>query len=203
MNTRTKRVAIYARVSTDDKAQDPERQLMQLREWCERSGHEIVQEYVEHVSGRKSSADRKALGQLLDDAHRRQFDLVLFWSLDRFSREGMTKTVGYLQRLDAAGVSFHSYSEPMLTTDNELVRDVMIAVMASLAKQEAIKISENTKSGLARAKAKGKRLGRPALSVGIVRHIKQLRQEQPKLSARKIAKHLGIAHTSVNQVLKQ
>lgn len=98
-----KRVAIYARVSTgskDDKStkpgrrqQDPENQLRQLRAWCAQSGHEVVQEYVEHESGRKGTESRKALSALLSDAHKRQFDLVLFWSLDRFSREGMTVTV--------------------------------------------------------------------------------------------------------------
>jgi DNA invertase Pin-like site-specific DNA recombinase len=104
------RVAIYARVSTTDKGQDPENQLIQLRDWCARAGHEPVEEYVEHESGRKGENGRRAFARLFQDAARRHFDLVLFWSLDRFSREGMAQTVHYLQRLQAHGVAFHSFT---------------------------------------------------------------------------------------------
>ena len=124
------RVAIYARVSTEDKGQDPENQLVHLRAWCVSAGHTIVREYVDQESGR--SAKRKPFAQLFEDAHRRQFDCVLFWAL-----------------------------EPH---DNELVWNILLALLAllaSLAKLEAQKISERTKAGLARARAKGKRLGRP------------------------------------------
>lgn len=195
------RVAIYARVSTDDKGQDPENQLAELRTWCERGGHEIVREYVEHESGRKGTESRQALAELFQDANQRQFDLVLFWALDRFSREGMAKTVGYLQRLDASGVSFHSYTEEMLSTDNELVRDILIAVMASLAKQETIKISERTKAGLARARANGKRLGRPTVPDAKIAEIKRLRLAEPKLSERKLAAQVGLPRSTVKKWL--
>src|SRR5215831_4689499 len=89
------RVAIYARVSTDDKGQDPENQLRH-REWCGRMGHPIVREYVEHKNGGKGVEYRKALAQMFDDGARRQFDLLLVWSLDRFSREGMAATVAHI-----------------------------------------------------------------------------------------------------------
>jgi DNA invertase Pin-like site-specific DNA recombinase len=85
----TKRVAIYARVSTDDKGQDPENQLRQLRAWCERMGYAVTGEYVEHESGGKSADHRKQLAQVFADASRRDFDMLLVWALDRFSREGM------------------------------------------------------------------------------------------------------------------
>jgi DNA invertase Pin-like site-specific DNA recombinase len=77
----------------------------------------------------------------------------------------MQQTVALLQRLESYGVSFHSYTEPYLASDNELLRDILLAVMASLAKLEAQKISERTKAGLARARARarGKRIGRPAI----------------------------------------
>jgi hypothetical protein len=117
------RVAIYARVSTDDKGQDPENQLLELRGWCVNSGHTITQEYVEHESGRQGADKRKQFAALFDDAAKRKFDCVVFWALDRFSREGMAQTIVHLQRLTAYGVSFHSYSEPHLATDNELVRN--------------------------------------------------------------------------------
>lgn len=158
------RVAIYARVSTNDKGQSPENQLMQLRAWCERMGHAVVREYVEHESGGKGADQRPQYAQLFADAARRDFDMVLVWALDRFSRNGMAATILDLRRLNSYGVAFHSFSESHLSTDNELVRDILFALLSSLAKLERTKISERTKAGLERARAKGKRLGRPPFS---------------------------------------
>jgi DNA invertase Pin-like site-specific DNA recombinase len=166
------RVAIYARVSTDDKGQDPENQLRQLREWCGRMGYPIAREYVEHEGGGKGVEHRKQLGSMFADAARRDFDLLLVWSLDRFSREGMAATVNHLQRLSSHGVAFRSFTEEHLSTENELVRNVLLAVLASLAKLEREKISQRTKAGLKRARARGKALGRPKFSDG---HREQLR----------------------------
>jgi DNA invertase Pin-like site-specific DNA recombinase len=157
-------VAIYARVSTSDKGQDPENQLAQLRAWCERMGYVVAREYVDRESGGKRADQRPRLAQLFGDAARRQFDMVLVWALDRFSRNGMASTVIDLQRLSSYGVTFRSFTEPHLSTENELVRDVLLALLSSLAKVERTKISERTKAGLERARAKGKRLGRPAFS---------------------------------------
>jgi len=158
------RIAIYARVSTEDKGQDPENQLRQLRQWCASAGHELVHEYVDHESGRKGTKDRKQFAALFEDAHKRKLDCVLFWALDRFTREGMVPTILHLQRLASYGVGFHSYTEPHLATDNELVRNILLALLASLAKIEAQKISERTRAGMARAKAQGKRIGRPSIA---------------------------------------
>ena len=189
------RVAVYARVSTEDRGQDPENQLRELRDWCANSGHTITGEYVEHRSGRKGADKRKQLAALFEDAAKRKFDLVLFWALDRFSREGMTQTIVHLQRLNSYGVSFHSYTEPHLATDNELVRNILLALLSSLAKVEAQKISERTKAGMARARAKGVKVGRPRLGI-------ELRQKIAKRAAKgetpyAIAKALGIdRHTA-------
>ena len=189
------RVAIYARVSTDDKNQDPQNQLMQLRDWCRHAGHDLVAEYVDHESGRKGSDKRKQFAELFEDASRRRFDLVVFWSLDRFRREGMVPTIMHLQRLSACGVAFHSYTEAHLAADNELVRNILLATLASLAKVEAQKIGERTKAGMARAKAAGKRLGRPALSEKLRRQIAA--RIKSGSSAYRIAKDLGIDHKTV------
>jgi DNA invertase Pin-like site-specific DNA recombinase len=196
------RVAIYARVSRDDKRegkkQDPENQLRELRAWCDNAGHAIVQEYVDRDSGRKDATNRKQFTQLLEDAHKRKFDCVLCWALDRLTREGMVATVTYLQRLAGCGVSFHSYTEPHLSTDNEMLRDILLAVMSSLAKMESQKISERTRAGMERAKAKGtksgKPIGRPALDPALQQKI--AKQLKAGLSAYAVAKQLGIdAHT--------
>jgi DNA invertase Pin-like site-specific DNA recombinase len=188
------RIAIYARVSTDDKGQDPENQLRELRSWCANAGHIVVHEYVDHESGRKGAKNRKQFAQLFEDAHRRKFDCVLFWALDRFTREGMAATVMYLQRLAGHGVSFHSYTEAHLATDNELVGNILLAVMSSLAKVESQKIGEGTRAGMARARAQGKRIGRPALDPALQRKI--AKRLSAGLSAYAVAKQLGIdAHT--------
>ena len=160
------RVAIYARVSTDDKGQDPENQLRQLRDWCARMGHPVVCEYVEHENGGKGVEYRQQLAAMFAGAARREYDLLLVWSLDRFSREGMAATVAHLQRLASHGVAFRSYTEEHLSTENELVRNILLAVLASLAKLERDKISQRTKAGLERARANGKILGRPRFSDG-------------------------------------
>jgi DNA invertase Pin-like site-specific DNA recombinase len=165
------RIAIYARVSTKDKKQngngkkqDPESQLRELRAWCDKAGHTIVHEYIDRESGRKDAQGRKQFARLFEDAHKRTFDCALFWALDRFTREGMVPTIMHLQRLASFGVGFHSYTEPHLATDNELVRNILLALLASLAKVEAQKISERTRAGMARAKAQGKRIGRPSIA---------------------------------------
>ena len=108
----------------------------------------------------------------------------------------MAQTIVHLQRLTSYGVTFHSYTEPHLATDNELVRNILLALLSSLAKVEAQKISDRTKAGMARAKAKGIRVGRPKLGI-------ELRQKIAHRAAKgqtpyAIAKALGIdRHTAV------
>ena len=189
------RVAIYARVSTDDRGQDPENQLIALREWCARSGHEIAAEYVEHESGRKGVEARRQFARLFENAHRREFDLVLFWALDRFSREGMVQTIMHLQRLHSYAVQFHSYTEPHLNTDNELVRNALLAVLSSLAKAEAAKVSERTKAGLERARRRGAKIGRPKLKEDLRAKIAQRLAEGATPFA--VAKALGLDRKTV------
>jgi DNA invertase Pin-like site-specific DNA recombinase len=199
------RVAIYARVSTDDGGQDPENQLAQLRAWCAISGHEIIAEYVDHGSGAKGADKRQQLAAMFDAAHRRRFDMVLVWALDRLSREGMIPTINQLQRLAVVGVLFHSYTEPLLSTDNDMVRDIVIAVMSSMAKMERQRVSERTKAGLQRARAKGRRLGRApfstadqqklrmALDKGLSWHAASVATSIPYSTVRKHARLMGYA----------
>ena len=96
----------------------------------------IFGEDVEHESGRKGADRRKQFAALFDDAAKRKFDCVLFWALDRFSRKGMAQTIAHLQRLVSYDVAFHSYTEPHLATDNELVQNILLALLSSLAKLE-------------------------------------------------------------------
>jgi DNA invertase Pin-like site-specific DNA recombinase len=193
------RVAIYARVSTDDRGQDPENQLRQLREWCANAGHTVAREFVEAASGGKGERQRPEFARLMLDAHKRQFDLVLCWALDRFSREGMRPTIGYLQRLAENGVGFHSYTEPLLSTDNEMVRDIVLAVMAALAKQERIRIGERTRAGLARVRERGtksgKSLGRPKLDAKRERAVRDALAAG--LGINRVARMVGTGNATV------
>jgi DNA invertase Pin-like site-specific DNA recombinase len=94
-----------------------------------------------------------------DAAHRR-FDLLLFWSLDRFTREGVLETLTPLNRLTGAGVGYRSFTEPYFDSCG-IFKDAVISILATIAKQERIRLGERVQTGLARARSRGKRLGRP------------------------------------------
>lgn len=195
------RVAIYSRVSKDDDSQTPENQLLELRAYCERQGYDIVEEYVDYESGRKGKAERKRFAELLKDASQRKFDLLLFWSLDRFSREGIRKTLNYLELLEGYGVAFKSYTEEYLDTSNELLRHIVVSTIAYFAELEAKRISERTKAGLARVKAKGKRLGRPTKFVSNKHKLERLLEQG--YSKQRIADRLGLSLNTTKKYIRQ
>jgi DNA invertase Pin-like site-specific DNA recombinase len=147
------RVAIYARVSTDK--QELENQLVQLRAFCSKNeGWQIYREYCDVISGKETS--RPDFDNLFADAHKRLFDLVLFWDLSRFSRSGTLFTLQKLRELESLGIAWFSYQEPFLNSVGQF-KDVVLSLLATLAKIEREKISERTKAGLARAHNVGKR----------------------------------------------
>jgi DNA invertase Pin-like site-specific DNA recombinase len=147
---------------------------------------------ITKAAGKAGADGRKQFAAMFDDAAKRKFDIVLFWALDRFSREGMAQTIIHLQRLSSYGVGFHSYTETHLATDNELVRNILLALLSSLAKVEAQRISERTKAGMARAKANGIRIGRPKLGAELRHQITRRAAKGETFYA--IAKALGIDH---------
>lgn len=157
-STKPKRAVVYLRVSTKD--QNPENQLAQLREYASRSGWEVLEVITDKVSGTKSATERRGLSKVLALASKRQFDVLLFWSLDRLTREGLRETLDYLHTLNTNGVDWHSYSEAHISTLGP-VRNIVIAIMSTFAEIERQRISERTKAGLDRARTQGKTLGRP------------------------------------------
>jgi DNA invertase Pin-like site-specific DNA recombinase len=165
------RVAIYARVSTKDKGQDTENQLHQLRAFAEQHGS-IYKVYTDQESGGK--ADRTAFKQLLLQAYQKKFDLVVFWRLDRFSREGALATLRYLKELKDQGVNYKSFTEPYLDSLGPF-GDVIVSMLATIAAQDLIKISENTKAALAKKKAAGIVLGAPTKSAETVEQVRRLK----------------------------
>lgn len=148
--------ALYVRVSTEK--QDSENQLRDLRPYCEMKGYHVYNEYIDIVSGTKD--ERPAFTQMFKEAHQQKFNVVLFWSLDRFSRAGTLYTLTKLKELENLGVGWESYTEPYFSSAGQF-KDVVLSIMATLAKMERDKISERTKAGLARARAAGKHPGRP------------------------------------------
>ncbi len=148
----TDQVAIYARVSTD--MQELDNQLSQLREYAKKSGYDVFEEYVEKVSG--AEEQRPEFNRLFVHAHQKRFEAVLFWDLSRFSRSGTLYTLQKLRELDNLGITWLSYREPYFRSAGPF-SDVVISIMATLAKIEREKISERTKAGLRGKKNVGKR----------------------------------------------
>jgi DNA invertase Pin-like site-specific DNA recombinase len=185
-------VALYARVSTKDKGQSTENQLPELRRFAQSYGYTVYKEYVEHESG--GTGKRSEFQALFADAHQRRFDLVLFWSLDRFSREGALPTLQYLNQLQGWGVGYKSLTEQYLDSVG-LFQEAIISILATLAKQERIRLSERTKAGMARRRAEGVRIGPPTKSAAIIDQIRTLKQRG--LSNYAISKALHMSASTV------
>lgn len=151
------KAAFYCRVSTNK--QELANQLDALKSFARKRGFKIKHVFCDVASGKRS--DRTEFNKMLAAAAQRKFDVILVWALDRLSREGMTKTVNLIEHLNKIGVDVVSYSEPYLDTTNELARNILLAVVSTLAKAEREKISDRTKAGLERLKRQGKKLGRP------------------------------------------
>jgi len=191
------KVAIYARVSTNE--QTTENQVRELREWADRAGHEVVTIYDDNgVSGAKGREYRKEFDQLLKAAIRREFDLVAAWSVDRLSRS-LQDLVGFLTELHGAGVDLYLHQQALDTTTPS--GKAMFQMMGVFAEFERSMISERVKSGLARTKAKGTKLGRPKSSPKTEAQILKLRSKGKGMLA--IGKELGVGTSVVQRVVKQ
>jgi DNA invertase Pin-like site-specific DNA recombinase len=156
----------------------------------------VVQEYVDRATGKRS--DREQFQKMFKDASQRRFDLVLFWSLDRFSREGVLETLNHLQRLSAAGVGYKSFTEQYLDSCG-VFREAVLAILAVIAKQERIRLSERTVAGLERARRQGRIGGRPGL---VVDRERIALMDEEGLTMREIGDEMGISAASVCRILK-
>ena len=154
------KVAIYARVSKNDESQDPQNQLNPLRDYAKALDGEVIEEYIDLASG--SSSDRENFLRMLNDADRHKFDLLLIWSLDRLTREGISNTLGYLERLKRNCIAIKSLQESWLDTRDQGLGQLLLAIFSWVAQQERMRIVERTLAGLERAKKQGKTLGRKA-----------------------------------------
>src|SRR5437660_8912017 len=159
------RVAIYARVSTKDR-QEVENQLRQLREFASSQGWTVYREFIDHETAKTDT--RAEFQAMFKDASTRKFDVLLFWALDRLSREGVLETLQHLNRLTSYGVGYRSFTEQYFDSCG-IFKDAVIAIIATVAKQERVRISERVRAGLEVARVKGKKLGRPRVTVDAAR----------------------------------
>jgi len=190
------KVALYTRVSTRDKGQDVENQRRQLTDFAKKQGWEIVHQFSDHTSGKTS--DREQFKNMFSAASKRKFDVLLFWSLDRLSREGALETLQHLQKLTAYGIAYRSYTEPYLDSLGPF-RDGVISILACLARQERIRLSERTLSGLERARAQGRVGGRPRVDCDRNRILKL---HAGGNSLGEISKLLRLSKTTVHRIVK-
>ena len=191
-----KKVAIYARVSTDK--QTVTNQLIQLREVAERCGYEIVQEYTdEGISGAKGRSERPALNEMMKAATQRKFDMIMVWSIDRLGRS-LQNLVEILNELQNMRIDLF-FQQQGLDTSTPSGR-MMFSVFGALAEFERALIRERVIAGQNRAKAKGKKLGRPSkMNEGLRTAIQLLRQKG--MGIKQIAKECGVGVGTVYSVI--
>jgi DNA invertase Pin-like site-specific DNA recombinase len=190
------RCAIYTRVSTDDGRQEVRNQGRELTAYAERMGWTVVGEYADHISGRK--AVRPEFQRVLADARSRRFDVLLFWSLDRISREGALKTLSALNVLTGYGVKYRSLQESYVDSLGPF-GEAIVGLIATISAMESLRISARIKSGLARAKEDGKQLGRRRV---ILDRAKLADMRAAGLTIREIAEKVGASAMTVQRSLR-
>lgn len=190
-----KRVAIYTRVSTDQQTTD--NQERELRAIAARAGWAIVQVYCDHgISGTKGREGRPAYDRLCKDAARREFDLVAAWAVDRLGRS-LQDLAAFLGNLHSLGIDLYLHQQGLDTTSP--AGRAMFGMMAVFAEFERALIRERVNSGLARARAQGKRLGRPATATEKVDAIKKAIACGDK-GLLKIAAEFGVGSSTVQRI---
>ena len=193
-STKAKRVALYARVSTDQ--QTTENQLLQLRAVAERHGWTVIAEYVDDpVSGAKGREQRPQFDALLRGVAGREFDMVAAWSVDRLGRS-LQDLVGFLTDLQAKRVDLYLHQQALDTTTP--AGRMLFQMLGVFAKFERA-IVERVNAGLARARAKGKTLGRPRTSAAVEARIRKLAAKG--MGKIKIARTLGVGVSVTQRVL--
>jgi DNA invertase Pin-like site-specific DNA recombinase len=192
-----KKAAIYVRVSTD--RQTVENQLSELRQIAERRGWEVVEEYRDTgISGAKGRDARPALDQMLNEARRRKFDVVMAWAIDRLGRS-LIDLLGTIQVLEACGVDLYLDQQSIDTTTP--AGRLMFQVTGAFAEFERAMIRQRVHAGLKRAVEQGKQLGRPRISPALEKRIQtQLRANKGIL---KVARELGVGTGTVQRIKQE
>jgi len=192
-----KKVALYARVSTDGQTTD--NQLQELRKVAKRNGWKISQEFIDHgISGAKGRDQRPAFDEMCKAIVRKEFDLVMTWSVDRLGRS-LQHLVTFLDELHSKKVDLFLHRQGIDTTTP--AGKMMFQMLGVFAEFERAMIKERINAGLARARAQGKTLGRPKVSVKVENKIKKLRATGKGI--RKIARVLRVGVSTVKRVVDE
>ena len=186
------RAALYARVSTSDKNQNPETQLKQLREYSKRRKFLITQEYIDYGSG--TNGDRVRLKQLMQEARKRKFEVLIVWKYDRFARS-VSMHVKSLDEFNSLGIDFISLQEGTDTTTPQ--GKLFFHMAAGFAEFESSLIGSRVKAGMELARSKGKQIGRTPVSPADIKKIKELRRK--KMSLNEISQRLDIPRSTVHK----
>ena len=196
------KVALAARVSTSDREQDPETQLMPMRDFCAAQGWEIYDEYIDHAPA-NDLAHRTRWRDLLDDAARKKFSVVLVFKLDRAFRS-VKHMHDTLAAWELVGVDFKSLREQFDTTT--ALGRLLMTLLAALAEFELEMIRERVKAGMDRARRQGKHIGRPKVTdrKGFNRRFYDVlhRLTAGEISRRKAAKELGIGYATLKRLIE-
>jgi DNA invertase Pin-like site-specific DNA recombinase len=182
------------KVEFQGKGQDTVNQLAQLREYARMQAWEITTEFIDRKGAKNGDRDQFRL--MFEAAERKEFDVVLVWALDRFTREGIEGTFNYIARLLSVGCQFYSMTEEHFRTTGP-AGSLMIAIAAWIAQQERIRISERTKAGLAIARSQGRIGGRKPIEKDTAR-ILELRAGGLSLS--EIAAQVSVSRATVARV---
>ena len=191
----TKRVAFYLRVSTGDGQQTIENQRRALDEIAERADWEVVEVYSDEISGTKGRELRPAFDRMLKAAVHRKFDMIAAWSVDRLGRS-LQDLVGFLGELKAAGVDLFLHQQALDTSTPS--GRALFQMLGVFAEFEAAMIRERTRAGLVRARAQGKRLGRPPITRTVSAAV--LRSLAAGVSIRKAAKLHRVGISTVQRI---
>jgi DNA invertase Pin-like site-specific DNA recombinase len=195
------RVALYARVSTRDKDQEPELQLQPMRDYAIARGWAVT-EYIDHAAA-ADMRGRKAWAQLLVDVRHRRVDHVMTWKLDRGFRS-VLHCLRTLEDFDHHQVGFSSLTQAGMDTTSATGR-LMLTILAAVAEFERELIAERVKEGMANAKRKGTRLGRPAAAARphVMRHLAEVSSEFDRggISKREAARRLHVSVATLDQLL--
>ncbi|MBU0764398.1 MAG: recombinase family protein [Bacteroidetes bacterium] len=180
------RVLIY--ICRSSKRRETERQLTSLRSYCSSLGFTLFKEIVDDGIVRDDCSD--GFRDVFFHASRRAYDLLLFWSIDNFIREGAARTITYLQELRGYGVEFKSYTELYIDSTG-IFNNVLFSLLETFVRQEKAYLSGRVRAGMEKARRKGRMAGRPVLDERLRKKIKLLREKE--FSFRRIGRELGIS----------
>lgn len=190
------KVVIYARVSTDDKEQDPQRQIDKCVQYCELKGHEVLSVLREHYTGDSNPFNRDEGSKILSY---KDVEGIVIYSMDRLTRQNPVQVIRMINNLKEQGIKVISITEPAFNMESEF-SDIMLYIMTWFNNYYLIQLRRNTISGLERARRKGKTLGRPKSDFNKYRAYHLLYNDN--WSQRKVALNMGVSVATINRFKK-